>query len=186
MSDRNILFIVLDQWRADALGCAGNPLIRTPHLDSIAADGVLFARHFAQCAPCGPSRASLLTGQYQHNHGVMRNGTPLAARFTNLALECRKAGYEPALFGYTDTAVDPARHPPNDPALRSYEQVMPGFRPSSICPSVPCAGWRTWLHMATTSATIRSRPIDRPRWRTHEGRPTRRPDSRPNTAFRPS
>ena len=81
MSDRNILFIVLDQWRADALGCAGNPLIRTPHLDSIAADGVLFARHFAQCAPCGPSRASLLTGQYQHNHGVMRNGTPLAARF---------------------------------------------------------------------------------------------------------
>ena len=174
MSDRNILFIVLDQWRADALGCAGNPLIRTPHLDSIAADGVLFARHFAQCAPCGPSRASLLTGQYQHNHGVMRNGTPLAARFTNLALECRKAGYEPALFGYTDTAVDPARHPPNDPALRSYEQVMPGFQTELYLPERPLR----WLaHLASHGHDFGNEPLEayRPAPLAHARGPTHAP-----------
>lgn len=142
--DRNILFIVLDQWRADALGRAGNTLIQTPHLDRIAADGVLFSRHYSQSAPCGPARASLLTGQYQHNHGVMRNGTPLDARFTNLALECRKAGYEPALFGYTDTAVDPRLHHPQDPALRSYEQVMRGFTTELYLPEVPLR-WMGYL-----------------------------------------
>ena len=126
---RNILFIVIDQWRADALGCAGNDVLKTPTLDRLAADGVLFRRHFVQAAPCGPSRAALLTGTYQHNNGVMRNGTPLARRFTNLALECRKAGYDPALFGYTDTTADPTGLPPDDPALQTYESVMPGFSP---------------------------------------------------------
>lgn len=135
--ERNILFIVLDQWRADALGRAGNTRIQTPNMDRLAADGVLFANHYGQCAPCGPARASLLTGQYQHNHGVMRNGTPLAARFTNLALECRKAGYDPALFGYTDTAADPLEHHPQDPMLRSYEQVMRGFTTELYLPELP-------------------------------------------------
>lgn len=134
---RNVLFIVIDQWRADALGCAGNLLLRTPHLDRLAGDGVLFRRHFAQASPCGPSRAALLTGTYQHNNGVMRNGTPLARRFTNLAREARKAGYDPALFGYTDTAPDPTGLDPADPALRTYEGVMPGFTAELHLPERP-------------------------------------------------
>ena len=134
---RNILFIVIDQWRADALGCAGNPVLKTPNLDRLAADGVLCRRHFVQAAPCGPSRAALLTGTYQHNNGVMRNGTPLARRFTNIALECRKAGYDPALFGYTDTTADPTGLPPDDPALRTYESVMPGFAAELHLPELP-------------------------------------------------
>lgn len=128
-SPRNVLFIALDHWRAEALGAAGNRLIRTPHLDALAAQSVLFRRHYGQCAPCAPARASLLTGMYQHNHGVKRNGTPLAAGFTNVALEMRKSGYEPALFGYTDTTYDPRGRAPQDPALRSYESVLPGFDP---------------------------------------------------------
>ncbi len=134
---RNVLFIVIDQWRADALGAAGNRLLKTPHLDRLAADGVLFRRHFAQASPCGPSRAALLTGTYQHNNGVMRNGTPLARRFTNLALEARRAGYDPALFGYTDTAPDPTGLDPADPALRTYEGVMPGFTAELHLPERP-------------------------------------------------
>jgi arylsulfatase A-like enzyme len=136
---RNILFIVIDQWRADALGSAGNPVLKTPNLDSLAEDGVLFRRHFVQAAPCGPSRAALLTGTYQHNNGVMRNGTPLARRFTNIALECRKAGYDPALFGYTDTTVEPTGLPPDDPGLRTYESVMPGFTAELHLPDRPLA-----------------------------------------------
>ncbi|MCA0302709.1 MAG: alkaline phosphatase family protein [Proteobacteria bacterium] len=134
---RNVLFIVIDQWRADALGCAGNARIETPNLDRLAADGVLFRRHFVQASPCGPSRAALLTGTYQHTNGVVRNGAPLSRRFTNLALEARKAGYDPALFGYTDTAPDPTGLDPADPALRSYEGVMPGFTAELHLPERP-------------------------------------------------
>ena len=54
------------------------------------ADGVLFENHYGQCTPCGPSRTSLLTGLYLMNHRSGRNGTPLDARFTNVALEARR------------------------------------------------------------------------------------------------
>lgn len=141
---RNVLFIVLDHWRAEALGAAGNTLIKTPHLDSLAKDGVLFRQHFGQCAPCAPARASLLTGMYQHNHGVKRNGTPLSAHFTNVAKEMRDIGYTPSLFGYTDTTLDPRGRSPNDPALRSYEGVLPGFDPVLPLTDLPLP-WLGWL-----------------------------------------
>jgi arylsulfatase A-like enzyme len=57
----NVLFITADQWRGDCLGVAGHPVVRTPNLDRLAAGGTSFRRHFAQAAPCGPSRASLYT-----------------------------------------------------------------------------------------------------------------------------
>src|SRR5688572_28890986 len=98
----NVLFICADQWRADCLSALGHPHVRTPNLDKLIADGVLFTNHFGQCTPCGPSRTSLLTGMYLMNHRSGTNGTPLDARHTNVALEARKHGYEPALFGYTD------------------------------------------------------------------------------------
>lgn len=143
-SPHNVLFIVLDHWRAEALGAAGNDLIKTPNLDALAHDAVLFRQHFGQCAPCAPARASLLTGMYQHNHGVKRNGTPLAAHFTNVAQEMRKAGYTPSLFGYTDTTLDPRGLSANDPALRNYEGVLPGFDPVSLLTDVPLP-WLAWL-----------------------------------------
>jgi len=71
------LFICADQWRADCISALGHPNVRTPNLDALAADGVLFRNHFGQCTPCGPSRASLLTGLYLMNHRSGRNGTPL-------------------------------------------------------------------------------------------------------------
>jgi arylsulfatase A-like enzyme len=124
---RKVLFISADQWRGDSLGSLGHPCARTPHLDRLAKQGVTFRRHFTQASPCGPSRASLLTGLYMMNHRSVRNGTPLDARFTNLALEARKAGRDPTLFGYTDTSVDPRGRPPGDPAVFTYEGVLPGM-----------------------------------------------------------
>ncbi|SLN38643.1 alkaline phosphatase family protein [Oceanibacterium hippocampi] len=123
----NILLITADQWRGDCLSALGHPCLRTPALDRLAAGGVLFRNHYAQCVPCGPSRASLLTGMYLQNHRSGINGTPLDARFTNLALEARAAGYRPALFGYTDTSPDPRGLAPGDPRLRTYENPLPGF-----------------------------------------------------------
>ncbi len=125
----NVLFVTADQWRGDCLGAAGHPVVRTPNLDRLAAGGVSFRRHYASASPCGPSRASLYTGMYLMNHRSVLNGTPLDARHTNVALVARGLGYEPALFGYTDSSVDPRTVAPDDPRLRSYEGVLPGFDP---------------------------------------------------------
>ena len=126
---RNILFITADQWRADCMSCVGHPLVRTPNLDRLAAEGTLFERHFAQATPCGPGRASLYTGLYLHNHRQIVNGCPLDGRHTNVALEARRQGYDPALFGYTDSAADPRILSAGDPELRTYEGVLPGMTP---------------------------------------------------------
>lgn len=124
----NVLFIVIDQLRADCLHGALAAYVPTPNLDRLAKEGSVFRNHFTVTAPCGPSRASLLTGLYASNHGAVRNDVPLRPGLTNLALEARKLGYEPLLFGYTDTQPDPATHHPNDPDLLVYEGIMPGFR----------------------------------------------------------
>ena len=125
----NILFITVDQWRGDCLSAVGHPCLKTPNLDRLAADGVLFKQNYAQASPCGPSRASLYTGMYLQNHRSVNNGTPLDKRHTNVALEARKAGYDPVLFGYTDVSADPRAYAPGDPRLRSYEGVLPGMTP---------------------------------------------------------
>ena len=128
MSTRpNVLLITADQWRGEGLSALQHPVVRTPNLDRLAAEGVLFRNHYTQCAPCGPSRTSLLTGMYAMNHRSLRNGTPLDARFTNIALEMRRLGYDPALIGYSDTSLDPRGRDRNDPALKTYAGTMPGF-----------------------------------------------------------
>jgi arylsulfatase A-like enzyme len=123
----NILLITADQFRADSMSAAGHPLVKTPHLDRLAEDGVRFARHYSQCPPCGPSRTSLLTGMYQMNHRSVQNGTPLDGAFTNLAELVRSAAYVPWLIGYTDTAMDPRRFHPKDPRAGRYEELLPGI-----------------------------------------------------------
>jgi arylsulfatase A-like enzyme len=138
----NILLITLDQFRADSLSCAGHPVVRTPALDDLAGQGVRFTRHYSQAAPCSPGRAALYTGTYQMNNRVVANGTPLDARFDNIAHAARRAGYAPALFGYTDQGVDPRLvDDPQDPRLSTYEGVLPGFEAV-----LDMSGWQLpWL-----------------------------------------
>ncbi len=125
----NVLFITADQWRADCLSALGHPCLKTPNLDRLVERGTLFTAHYTQATPCAPGRASLYTGLYQHNHRCVVNGTPLDARHSNVAMEARKAGYDPVLLGYTDATPDPRLHHPGDPALRSYEGILPGMTP---------------------------------------------------------
>ncbi len=141
----NVLFITADQWRGDCLGAAGHPVVRTPNLDRLAAGGVSFRRHFAQAAPCGPSRAALYTGMYLMNHRSVLNGTPLDARHDNIALVARRLGYAPALFGYTDTSVDPRTVSPGDARLSRYEGVLPGFDPVCHLPESEPQAWLEWM-----------------------------------------
>ena len=146
MTASNVLFITVDQWRGDCLSAAGHPVVRTPNLDRLAARGVRFANHWSVTAPCGPSRASLHTGLYLMHHRSVGNGTPLSDRFTNIAREARAVGYDPTLFGYTDTTVDPDLvSDPDDPRLRDYEGVLPGFTPALVLTEHDKSRWARWL-----------------------------------------
>ena len=66
----NILLIVADDHGLDALGCYGNPVIRTPNLDALARDGTRFTNAFCTTASCSPSRSVILTGQHNHRNGM--------------------------------------------------------------------------------------------------------------------
>jgi arylsulfatase A-like enzyme len=65
----NIVILYADDWRFDTLGCAGNPIVKTPHLDALAKEGVRFTRNCVTTSICGISRASLFTGQWMSRHG---------------------------------------------------------------------------------------------------------------------
>ena len=141
----NVLLITLDQFRADVMSCAGHPIVRTPNLDRLAADGVRFAQHYSQAAPCGPGRASLYTGMYQANHRVVANGAPLDDRFDQVARLMQRAGYVPTLFGYTDQSLDPAlADGPTDARLTTYEGVLDGFEVAARLFD-GSAEWVEWL-----------------------------------------
>lgn len=124
---RNVLFITIDQLRADCLIGDLAESVDLPNMRGFMAECATFERNFSVANPCGPSRASLLTGQYAMNHRSVRNGTPLRHDIPNIATQMRKSGYLPLLFGYTDTSQDPNAYDANDPALKTYEFPMPGF-----------------------------------------------------------
>ena len=121
----NIVFIHTDQQRADTLGCYGNPIVRSPHIDSLAGEGVLFENAFCTHPLCSPSRASWITGEYIHSHGLWRNGIALDEDRDNVVKALRDAGYSTVTIGKVHLA--PYR---GDPALyaesvRLDNQVKP-------------------------------------------------------------
>jgi arylsulfatase A-like enzyme len=128
---KNVLLIVVDQWRGDVLSTLGTPHLKTPNLDRLCREGVTFRNHFTQSVPCGPARASMLTGLYQMTHRAVQNTIPLDARFTNLGHELRALGYDPALIGYTTTTPDPRTTSAKDPRFLVLGDTMEGFRPVS-------------------------------------------------------
>ncbi len=98
-SQPNFLLIVTDQQRADYLGCAGHPLLRTPHIDRIAERGVRFDRFYVSNPVCMPNRATLMTGRMPSVHGVRSNGIPLPVTSNTFVDVLRQGGYRTALIG---------------------------------------------------------------------------------------
>jgi arylsulfatase A-like enzyme len=95
----NVLFILCDDLRPAALGCYGSPHVRTPNIDRLAKEGVLFKNTFCTTSLCSPSRASILTGLYAHSHGVRDNFTELPAHLPHWPGRLRESGYETAYMG---------------------------------------------------------------------------------------
>ncbi len=95
----NILLITTDQQRYDCVGANGNPMIKTPALDQLAAEGASLEYFFANNPVCMPSRACFFTGRYCQNHGVRTNGIPLPETELTLAQVLREAGYRTGILG---------------------------------------------------------------------------------------
>ena len=95
----NVLFILCDDLRWNALGCAGHPCLKTPHIDRLAAEGVRFANTFCTTSLCSPSRASILSGLYAHSHGVVNNFTEYPTNFVSFPMRLQTAGYDTAYIG---------------------------------------------------------------------------------------
>ncbi|MDO8541955.1 MAG: sulfatase [Opitutaceae bacterium] len=96
---RNIVFILADDHRFDAMGFMGHPFLQTPHIDSLARNGAHVPNAFVTTALCSPSRATILTGMYAHRHGVVDNNNPVRADLVFFPQLLQKAGYRTGFFG---------------------------------------------------------------------------------------
>jgi arylsulfatase A-like enzyme len=116
----NVLLLVIDDVRWDSLGAAGSPVVKTPRLDRLAAEGVRFRNAYVTTSICMVSRASILTGQYMSRHGIRAFGVPIApaAWATTYPARLRQAGYWTGFVG--KYGVGQARSADFD-VLRSYE-----------------------------------------------------------------
>jgi len=129
----NFLLIITDQQTGDALSCAGNPHVKTPNLDSLAARGMRFDRSFCTYPLCTPSRASLFTSRMPHEVGITRNGdgSPLPADVISMGLVFKDAGYETAYAGKWHL---PTYYPAH--AVAQTNRLIPGF---AVLPLAPLA-----------------------------------------------
>lgn len=95
----NIVVVAADQWRAQAFGFAGDPNVKTPHLDRLAGQSARFVTAVATLSVCSPARASWLTGQRALTHGVFVNDVPLNPDAVTLPEVLKSAGYKTAAIG---------------------------------------------------------------------------------------
>ncbi len=110
MSDRpNFLLFVTDQHRADHLGCYGNPVVRTPSIDSLAKRGLLFEHFYVTSPICMPNRAALATARMPSVNGVRHSGVPLPLEAVTFVDLLRAAGYQTALIGKAHFQTQSAR-----------------------------------------------------------------------------
>jgi len=95
----NIIFILSDDHRWDYMSCAGHPFVQTENMDRLAREGVLFSNAFVTTSLCSPSRASFLTGQYAHTHGVKNNLTVWRDGNVTFLELFKEAGYDTSFIG---------------------------------------------------------------------------------------
>ena len=105
----NVLVLHVDQLRMDCLGAYGNRDVKTPHIDQLAADGVRYTQSFCAFPVCTPSRYSLLSGRWVHEHAGWDNRSTLSPKIATFAGIFRAAGYRTKAVGkmhFTPTYLD--------------------------------------------------------------------------------
>ena len=109
----NIVVVLVDDLRWDDIAIAGHPFVETPNIDRLANEGARFLNAFAATPLCSPSRASILTGQYTHTHGIIDNTARDAASHAlpTFAIPLEAAGYQTAFIGKWHMGNDDSRRP---------------------------------------------------------------------------
>lgn len=144
----NLLFIITDQQRWDAMSCAGNKVLKTPNLDQMARDGVRFTRFYSTCPVCVPARTAILTGQSTEANGVLSNndvdkpGVPPFLSFDQILL---RHGYRGEYHGkyhspyrlaldYTEPVrwLNGKRAPPDSKATTSDAEAFKAFIDANV------------------------------------------------------
>ncbi|MBD3176522.1 MAG: sulfatase-like hydrolase/transferase, partial [Armatimonadia bacterium] len=110
----NILFLFTDQHRGDSMGCAGHPIVRTPNLDRIAAEGTRFTSAFTPSPVCVSARCSLILGQYPHTTGCLDNGYPMPTDRPTLMERLGELGYQ-------TQGVGKMHFSPDSQAMKGFE-----------------------------------------------------------------
>jgi N-acetylglucosamine-6-sulfatase len=109
----NVVVVLVDDLCWDDIGAAGQPFVEAPNIDRVAREGVRFLNAFATTPLCSPSRASILTDQYAHTHGIIDNTARDAAshRLPTLAVPLADAGYRTAFIGKWHMGNDDSPRP---------------------------------------------------------------------------
>jgi len=116
----NVLFIISDQHRADHMSCSGNPILKTPNLDSLANQGVRFTNAFCTNPMCMPNRATMLTGLYPNVHGVRSNGMILSEEVPTITQTLVNRGWHTAAFGKLHHQFNTAPYRIHDNSAESF------------------------------------------------------------------
>jgi len=125
MKKLNVIFFITDGHRADCLGCYGNPILQTPNIDNLAAEGVRFSNSFCSHSVCMPTRASIFTGRYPHVHRVWANGVPLPKSEITLPQFLAENGYATCAAGKIH--FEPQGAPDYPPPIEKMESYY-GFQ----------------------------------------------------------
>ncbi|HUU29651.1 MAG TPA: arylsulfatase [archaeon] len=151
----NILYLMCDQLRADCVGCFGNPVIRTPNLDKIAAGGVRFTRAYTSTPSCTPARSGLLTGLSPWNHGMLGYGRVARYYPHELPAEISRAGYytfgigkmhwfpQKSLHGFHATLVDESGRVESPGFVSDYRKWFKEQAPD-LDPDTTGLGWNDY------------------------------------------
>ena len=98
-SRSNLLIIISDEHRKDAMGCAGHPIVKTPNLDALAANGARFANAYTPSPMCVPTRAAIATGQHVHKIRHWDSATPYDGKVRSWMRHLRDEGVETVSIG---------------------------------------------------------------------------------------
>lgn len=155
----NIIFFLADDQKADAMGCAGHPIIKTPTMDRLAKEGVRFTNAFVTTSICAASRASILTGLYERTHRFTFGTPPISEPHTDASYPAvlRAAGYRTGFTGKFGVGVRKG----------AREKMFDVFKPVNRSPYFRKAPDGTIKHASEIAgdhavAFLQSQPKDKP------------------------